>query len=81
MRGALWLVPYLAGLGILSYLRNFGGGLGVIPFGWDVAAAAALSVGVFYFAGWCRLPPEKTVLYVEEYGEPLGDQPTDDASM
>ena len=81
VRGALWLAPYLAGLGVLSYLGNFGGGLGVIPLGWDVAAAAALSIAVFYFAGWCRLPDEKTREYVAEYGAKPGRAPDDDAPL
>ena len=81
VRGALWLAPYLVGIGLLSYLGDFGGGLGVIPLGWDVAAAAVLSVSVFYFAGWCRLSDEKTRAYVDEYGLKAGEAPDDDAPI
>ncbi|MDX1433069.1 MAG: APC family permease [Gammaproteobacteria bacterium] len=81
LRGALWLVPYAIGLGLLSYLGDFSGGRGVIPFGWDIAAAAVLSVGVFHLASWCRLPAEQTTLYLGEYGDPSGPPPSDDAPL
>ena len=81
MRGALWLIPYIIGLGLLSYLGDFSGGLGVIPLGWDVVAAAVLSVSVFYLASWCRLPNERTERYVNEYGVQLGDVPTDETPI
>ena len=81
VRGALWLAPYIVGLGVLSYLGEFSGGLGLIPLGWDVAWAAVLSVSVFYLAGWCRLPNERAENYVKEYGAQLGDEPSDDAPI
>lgn len=81
LRGALWLVPYALGLGVLSYLGDFSGGIAVIPFGWDVVVAAALSVTVFYLAAWCRLPAEKTSTYLGEYGDPAGHPPTDEAPL
>jgi len=81
VRGGLWLAPYLVGIGLLSYFGDFSGGLGVIPLGWDVAAAAVLSVSVFYFAGWCRLSNEKTREYVEEYGQEPGRAPDDDSPI
>ena len=81
VRGALWLPPYLLGLALISYLGNFGGGLGVIPLGLDVLLAAVLSISIFYFASWCRLPDARTEEYVNEYGEQLGDVPTDDTPI
>ncbi|MEQ8502367.1 MAG: APC family permease [Sneathiellaceae bacterium] len=42
-RRALWLLAWLGGTALLSWLGNFGGGIGWIPFGWDLAAAAALA--------------------------------------
>ena len=70
LRNALWLVPYILGLGALSYYGDFSGGQGLIPFGWDILAATILSIAVFYCASWCRLPGEKTKERVEEYGDP-----------
>jgi|GEM_PF-2120769 len=74
---AVWLVPYIVGLGSLSYLGNFGG-LGIIPFGWDFLLGLLLSVVIFYFAGRCRLPSDKAAQYIAEYGETSGVIPTDE---
>lgn len=81
VRGAIWLIPYILGIGLLSYFGDFSGGIGVIPLGWDVAVAAVLSVLVFYFASWCRLPNAKTETYVNEYGLQLGDVPDDETPI
>jgi hypothetical protein len=81
VRGALWLIPYVIGIGLLSYFGDFSGGRGVIPFGWDVAAAAGLSVTVFYMASWCRLPSERTEAYVNEYGLQPGHAADDDTPI
>lgn len=32
---AIWLIPYLLGIIIITWLGNYGGGLGLIPDGWD----------------------------------------------
>lgn len=40
-KSALWVIPYLSGLVIISYLGAFGG-KNIIPFGWDF-----LVIGVF----------------------------------
>ena len=53
-RRALWLVPYLGGLALLSWLGNFGGGEEVIPFGWDLLVALALAVMGFVLAFMSR---------------------------
>ena len=75
------MVPYILGLGALSYLGDFSGGLGIIPLGWDIAAAAVLSISVFYFASWCRLPGERTEKYVSEYGVQLGETASDETPI
>ena len=67
---ALWLVPLLPGIWLISYLGNFGGGLKVIPFGWDMLACTALALGVFALAIRCRLPTE---VVEREVAEELGD--------
>ena len=59
-RGASWLLPYLIGMGVLSYLgpTDFAG-IGVIPFGIDIVLVAAFSVAIYYFAMSVRLSPEE----------------------
>ncbi len=41
-----WLIPYLAGLSLVSYLSTFGG-TSLIPFGWDFGVTALLSLLVY----------------------------------
>jgi Gamma-aminobutyrate permease and related permeases len=58
LRHAWWFLPYLVGLGILSYLSTFGGGSGVIPFGWDFPVVIAFSAVIWLLALASRLPVE-----------------------
>lgn len=54
-RRALWLLPYLGGIALLSWLGNFGGGEGVIPFGWDLLLALLISTMGFILAFLSRI--------------------------
>lgn len=49
LKSVIWIVPYLSGLTIISYLGTFGG-IGLIPFGWDFLVIALFSVGIFQTA-------------------------------
>ncbi|MEP9351236.1 APC family permease [Xanthobacter sp. KR7-225] len=62
---ALWLVPYLLGIAIVSYLGAFGG-RGLIPFGVDMAILALLAALVFVYALKSRLPRDKFDRYMLE---------------
>jgi len=46
---AIWLLPYLLGLVLMSYLGAFGG-QNIIPFGWDFLIIGLFSVGIYYLA-------------------------------
>lgn len=61
---AVWIVPLLIGIAIISYLGNFGGGLGLIPFGLDLLLCLLLALGVFALAYRSRLPNEKVRAYL-----------------
>ncbi len=50
MREGLWLFPYYVGLGLLSYFGTFGGGKGLIGFGWDFVVLLLFSCLIFYLA-------------------------------
>jgi amino acid transporter len=77
MRHATWLVPYLLGLGVVSYLSSFdtstkGGPFGVLigptntlHFGWDVLVMAIVSVVVYALAMRRRLPDDRVQDYIE----------------
>jgi amino acid transporter len=62
---AIWLWPYLGVLTLISFLGQFGGGTGTIPFGWDLVVVAAWSLIVYYTAIRLRLPEAK----VDEYAQ------------
>lgn len=49
IKTAFWIVPYLAGIILISYLGSFGGH-GVIPFGVDFLVIALFSFGIFQMA-------------------------------
>lgn len=49
LRSALWVIPYFAGLVVISYLGAFGG-QHVIPFGWDFLVIAIFSISILYLA-------------------------------
>lgn len=55
-----WLIPYFIGLGLISYLGSFGGGIDVIAFGWDFLVIAIFSGAIFVTA--MRLCNDKEVL-------------------
>lgn len=41
---AYWVLAYLFGLGIISFLGNFGGGLGIINHGLDIILLVTFSL-------------------------------------
>lgn len=55
---ASWLIAYCAMLAVVSWLGNFGGGLGVIPAGVDMLVIAASSLVIFWMALRLRLPKD-----------------------
>jgi amino acid transporter len=63
-----WLLPYLVGLGVVSYLGSFGGGRAVIPFGWDFLVVIAFSAVIFLLALRSRLPVEGVEQNVQATG-------------
>ncbi|MDR3389552.1 MAG: APC family permease [Rudaea sp.] len=51
LAGAWWLIAYLPAVALLSYVGSAKfGGLGYLPYGWDLVVVAAVSL-VFYFWG------------------------------
>lgn len=54
LKSTIWIIPYLLGLVLISYLGSFGG-KNVIPFGWDFFVIAIFSMIILYLAVKCRL--------------------------
>ncbi|MCY4044396.1 MAG: APC family permease [Cellvibrionales bacterium] len=63
---AFWVFPYLFGLGWISYLGHYGGGLMVIDFPLDVILVLALSVIIFYLAAASAMSVPQARAYFEE---------------
>lgn len=49
LKSASWILPYLVGLIVISYLGAFGG-LNIIPFGADFVVIGVFSIGILYLA-------------------------------
>lgn len=65
-RGAYWILPFLAGLGLLSYLSGYGNGINVMPAVYDSLIVAAFAVIMFYFAIQAHLSKESFDAYMAE---------------
>jgi amino acid transporter len=55
LKQSLWFWLFIDGLGVLSFLGNYGGGLGVLPKYGDLAIVSAFSLAVFWIAVRDRL--------------------------
>lgn len=64
LKSGLWVLPYLLGLILISYLGSFGG-QNLIPFGWDFVVIAFFSIVILYLALKSRVP--LTVKEVNEF--------------
>ena len=47
LRSLGWMLPWLLGMGLISYLGN-DDGIGVIPDRWDLAIVVVFSFAIFY---------------------------------
>ena len=76
-RAALWVLPWLAGLLILSWLGRYNGSpptvFGVtllatnrLPNWWDLAVIAAFSLVIYYWAVHSTLPHQRVIAAVEQ---------------
>jgi amino acid transporter len=69
--GAVWLLPWLGGLTIVSYLGNFpdksdgAGNTGWINFEWALLVTAVLSAVVYVLAYRFRLSPDEAQAHIE----------------
>jgi amino acid transporter len=61
-KSAIWIIPYLSGLVLISYLGSFGGGKEIIPFGWDFLVIAVFSLVIMYLAIMSRANVTSAVL-------------------
>ncbi|MEU6774847.1 APC family permease [Streptomyces sp. NPDC046759] len=64
-KAAQWLLPYLAGIGVISYLSTFGG-TNDLPLWWDILVVAVFSLVIYYWAKATASKPEQIERDIEE---------------
>jgi amino acid transporter len=76
---AMWLPVYLIGMGIISWLGQYGGGAklapvntNTIPLWWDIVIVAAFSLAIFYWAQAVKLPRDE---HLKQVAAQAGDAP------
>lgn len=71
-KALFWLLPYLAGLCVISYFGCYGGGKSRLTFGWDFLAIGVFSFIIFNLAIYLRLSnnfvEQQFSLYQDEIG-------------
>ncbi len=66
LKQSLWFWLFINGLGVLSLVGNFGGGLGLLPKYGDLAIVGLFSLAVFFIAMRDRLPNSETQRLLNE---------------
>ncbi|MCU4185976.1 APC family permease [Acidiferrimicrobium sp. IK] len=61
-----WMIPWLAGLTVISAFGQYGTGHKIIPFWIDIAVVAVFSLAVYRLALYTRLPHHVTAGYVAD---------------
>lgn len=64
--GATWVIPWLGGLALISYLGEYGGGLGVIGLGWGFLATLGLTMAIYALALHVMLPKSEVEQHIVE---------------
>jgi amino acid transporter len=75
-KSAYWLLPYLIGMGIISWQGQYSGesanspplNTGRIPFWWDFLVVAGFSLIIYYWAIFTALPREETLDLIARQG-------------
>ncbi|GAC1510732.1 MAG: APC family permease [Ktedonobacteraceae bacterium] len=71
LRHTIWMWPYLLGIAVISYLGQYGGGLGLIPLWVDIAIVIVFSFAIFAWAIASIRPTEEVRTAIE--GDRDGD--------
>ena len=64
-RASSWVLPWLVGLAVISYLGQFGGH-NVIPFWWDLGILAVFSLVIYYYGVSVGLEGRRVQAAIEE---------------
>jgi amino acid transporter len=75
LRNAAWLVPYLVGISVITYVGRYDG-RNWLPFWIDLGVVAAFSLAVFALAVALRLPADRAKGYIDDL-DPMVDDAAD----
>lgn len=64
-RSGGWVLPWLGGLALLSWLGVYGGGIGLLGFGTAIPVIGVFSAVIYALAVALRLPPDQVRAHVE----------------
>ncbi|GAA3725452.1 APC family permease [Streptomyces tremellae] len=67
--GASWVMPWLVGLVIISWIGDYDGGLGWIGLGWGFVVNLVLAAIVYLIALRVKLPQPRVLEHIEEARE------------
>ena len=56
-RALIWMLPWFAGLAVISLLGQYGDGMGVLPEWIDLLVVAVFSIAIFFLGVRVSLPP------------------------
>jgi hypothetical protein len=59
LRHGYWTVVWLAGLALISFIGDYGGGLGIIALGWGFVVNAVWSVFIYWLALRTGMPRQR----------------------
>jgi amino acid transporter len=68
VRAAAWLLPYLGGLALISWLGQYDG-RSAIPFWWDILVVAVFSAAIYVLALTLRLPADRAREWIERLAD------------
>ena len=78
LKGAWWMIGYLPAIAALSYFGSTEfGGLGLLPYGWDMVIVSAVSLFFYYWgvaSGWHTRYLDEVEYVHEDAVAPAGER-------
>lgn len=67
--GASWVLPWIVGLALISWMGDYDGGRGYIGLGWGFVVNLVLAAIVYFIALRVKLPQARVLEHIEEARE------------
>jgi amino acid transporter len=74
-KASMWVLPWLVGMAVISYLGQFTGGRGTIPFYVDLLVVTIFSLVIYYMAVAFSMPADKVQAAIAAEELEVADQP------